>query len=187
MIVNFDELVAPIFLVKLELQDRHEEIVGADCFNVSFERALTSFLNDKFLLIPCVYISPEEQSSESMGFINSISYDKENIALVLDNKTCQLVWTAEQLGRLVNIEPTGSPHTKISNPYAIYDKPYKTKLYYDKGNGAEPFPNLGIYMYDGLRSDASEIEITDMYDQESKILSIPKVTGKIKIYHAMRS
>ena len=186
MIVNFDELVAPIFLVKRELQDRHEEIVGADCFNVSFERALTSFLNDKFLLIPCVYITPE-QSSESMGFINSISYDKENIALVLDNKTCQLVWTAEQLGRIVNIEYTGRDHTKISNPYAIYDKPYKTKLYYDKGNGAEPFPNLGIYMYDGLGSNASEIEITDMYDRESKILSIPKVTGRIKIYHAMQS
>ena len=68
-----------------------------------------------------------------------------------------------------------------------YDKPYKTKLYYDRGNGAEPFPNLGIYMYDGLGSKASEIKITDMYDQESKILSIPKVTGKIKIYHAMQS
>ena len=186
MIVNFDELVAPIFLVKLELQGRNEEIVGADCFNVSFERALTSFLNDKFLLIPCVYTSPE-QSSESMGFINSISYDKENIALVLDNKTCQLVWTAEQLGRIVDIEFTGRDHTKISNPYAIYDKPYKTKLYYDKGNGAEPFPNLGIYMYDGLGSNASEIEITDMYDRESKILSIPKVTEGIKIYHAMQS
>ena len=186
MIVNFDELVAPIFLVKQESLGRDEEIVSADCFNVSFERALTSFLNDKFLLISCVYINPE-QSSESMGFINSISYDKENIALVLDNKTCQFVWTAEQLGRAVNIEFTGRPHTKISNPYAIYDKPYKTKLYYDKGNGAEPFPNLGIYMYDGLGSNASEIEITDMYDQESKILSIPKVTGDIKIYHAEQS
>lgn len=187
MIVNFDELVAPIFLVKRELLDRNAEIVDADCFNVSFERALTSFLNDKFLLISCVYISPEEQSSESMGFINSIFYDKDNIALVLYNETCQFVWTAEQLGRTVNIEPTGLPHTKISNPYAIYDKPYKTKLYYDKGNGAEPFPNLGIYMYNGLGSNASEIEITDMYDQESKILSIPKVTGNIKIYHAMQS
>ena len=187
MIVNFDELVAPIFLVKLESQGRDEEIVGADCFNVSFERALTSFLNDKFLLIPCVYISPEEQRSESGGFINSISYDKENIALVLDNKTCQLVWTAEQLGRTVDIELTSPVYTKISNPYAIYDKPYKTKLYYDKGNGAEPFPNLGIYMYDGFGSNASEIEITDMYDRESKILSIPKVTGRIKIYHEMHS
>ena len=187
MIVNFDELVAPIFLVKIESMGRDEEIVGADCFNVSFERALTSFLNDKFLLISCVYNRPEEQSSESMGFINSISYDKENIALVLDYKTRQFVWTAEQLGRLVNIEPTGFPNTKISNPYAIYDKPYKTKLYYDKGNGAEPFPNLGIYMYDGLGSKASEIKITDMYDQESKILSIPKVTGDIKIYHAEQS
>ena len=186
MIVNFDELVAPIFLVKLELQGRNEEIVGADCFNVSFERALTSFLNDKFLLISCVSLDIE-QNSTLMNFINSISYDKENIALVLDNETCQFVWTAEQLGRLVNIEPTGRPHTKISNPYAIYDKPYKTKLYYDKGNGAEPFPNLHIYMYDGLGSNASEIEITDMYDQESKILSIPKVTGDIKIYHAMHS
>ena len=38
MIVNFDELVAPIFLVKLEIQGRNKEIVGADCFNVSFER-----------------------------------------------------------------------------------------------------------------------------------------------------
>lgn len=187
MVVNFDELVSPIFLVKQESVDRHEEIVGVDCFNVSFERALTSFLNDKFLLISCVYIIPEEQSSESMGFINSISYDKDNIALVLDNKTCQFVWTAEQLGRLVNIELTGHPNTKISNPYAIYDEPYKTKLYYDTGNGAEPFPNLGIYMSDGLGSNASEIEITDMYDQESKILSIPKVTGNIKIYHAMQS
>ena len=186
MIVNFDELVAPIFLVKLESVGRDEEIVDADCFNVSFERALTSFLNDKFLLISCVYITPE-QSSESMGFIDLISYDKDNIALVLDYKTCQFVWTAEQLGRTVDIEPTGRPHTKISNPYAIYDKPYKTKLYYDKGNGAEPFPNLHIYMHDGLGSNASEIEITDMYDQESKILSIPKVTGKIKIYHAMQS
>ena len=187
MVVNYDELVAPIFLVKRELQGRHEEIVGADCFNVSFERALTSFLNDKFLLISCVYISPREQSSESMGFINSIFYDKDNIALVLYNEACQFVWTAEQLGRTVNIELTGPAHTKISNPYAIYDKPYKTKLYYDKGNGAEPFPNLGIYMRDGLGSNASEIEITDMYDQESKILSIPKVTGKIKIYDAMPS
>ena len=186
MIVNFDELVAPIFLVKLESLGRDEEIVDADCFNVSFERALTSFLNDKFLLISCVYITPE-QSSESMGFINSISYDKENIALVLDNKTCQLVWTAEQLGRTVDIELTSPVYTKISNPYAIYDKPYKTKLYYDRGNGAEPFPNLGIYMYDGLGSKASEIKITDMYDQESKILSIPKVTGGIKIYHAEQS
>ena len=186
MIVNLDELVAPIFLVKLESLGRDEEIVDADCFNVSFERALTSFLNDKFLLISCVYITPE-QSSESMGFINSISYDKENIALVLDNETCQFVWTAEQLGRTVNIELTGRPHTKISNPYPIYDKLYRTKLYYDKGNGAEPFPNLHIYMYDGLGSNASEIEITDMYDQESKILSIPKVTGNIKIYHAMQS
>ena len=51
MIVNFDELVAPIFLVKRESLGRDEEIVDADCFNVSFERALTSFLNDKFLLI----------------------------------------------------------------------------------------------------------------------------------------
>ena len=187
MIVNFDELVAPIFLVKIELAGRDEEIVGADCFNVSFERALTSFLNDKFLLISCVYYINPEQSSKSMGFIDSISYDKENIALVLDNETCQFVWTAEQLGRTVNMEVTGRPHTKISNPYAIYDKPYKTKLYYDKGNGAEPFPNLHIYMYDGLGSKASEIEITDMYDQESKILSIPKVTGDIKIYHAMHS
>lgn len=186
MVVNFDELVAPIFLVKRELQDRHEEIVGADCFNVSFERALTSFLNDKFLLISCVYVNLE-QDSTLMNFINSISYDKDNIALVLYNESCQFIWTAEQLGRLVNIEPTGLPHTKISNPYAIYDKPYKTKLYYDKGNGAEPFPNLGIYMYDGLGSKASEIEITDMYDQESKILSIPKVTGDIKIYHEMHS
>lgn len=149
MIVNFDELVAPIFLVKRELQDRHEEIVGADCFNVSFERALTSFLNDKFLFILCVSLDIE-QNSRLMNFVNSISYDKENIALVLDNEACQFIWTAEQLGRLVNIELTGRPHTKISNPYAIYDKPYKTKLYYDKGNGAEPFPNLGIYMRDGL-------------------------------------
>ena len=186
MIVNFDELVAPIFLVKQELTGRDEEIVGADCFNVSFERALTSFLNDKFLLISCVNANLE-QNSTLMNFINSISYDKENIALVLDNKICQFIWTAEQLGRLVNIEPTGFPNTKISNPYAIYDKPYKTKLYYDRGNGTEPFPNLGIYMCDGLGSKASEIEITDMYDQESKILSIPKVTGKIKIYHAMQS
>ena len=143
-------------------------------------------MNDKFLLIPCVYVDLE-QNSTLMNFINSISYDKDNIALVLDHETCQFVWTAEQLGRLVNIEPTGRPHTKISNPYAIYDKPYKTKLYYDKGNGAEPFPNLHIYMHDGLGSNASEIEITDMYDQESKILSIPKVTGDIKIYHAMHS
>ena len=186
MIVNFDELVAPIFLVKRELQDRHEEIVGADCFNVSFERALTSFLNDKFLLIPCVYANLE-QDSTLMNFINSISYDKENIALVLDNERCQLVWTAEQLGRIVDIELTSPVYTKISNPYAIYDKPYKTKLYYDRGNGAEPFPNLGIYMYDGLGSNASEIKITDMYDRESKILSIPKVTGRIKIYHAEQS
>ena len=186
MVVNFDELVAPIFLVKRELAGRDEEIVGADCFNVSFERALTSFLNDKFLLISCVSLDIE-QNSTLMNFINSISYDKENIALVLDNETCQFVWTAEQLGRTVNIELTGRPHTKNSNPYPIYDKPYKTKLYYDKGNGAEPFPNLGIYMYDGLGSKASEIKITDMYDQESKILSIPKVTGDIKIYHAMHS
>lgn len=186
MIVNFDELVAPIFLVKRESLGRDEEIVDADCFNVSFERALTSFLNDKFLLISCVS-SDIEQNSTFMDFIYSISYDKENIALVLDNNTCQFVWTAEQLGRTVNIEFTDRPHTKISNPYAIYDKPYKTKLYYDKGNGAEPFPNLHIYMYDGLGSNASEIEITDMYDQESKILSIPKVTGKIKIYHQMHS
>ena len=42
-------------------------------------------------------------------------------------------------------------------------------------------------MYDGLGSKASEIKITDMYDQESKILSIPKVTGDIKIYHAEQS
>ena len=186
MIVNFDELVAPIFLVKRESLGRDEEIVDADCFNVSFERALTSFLNDKFLLISCVSLDIE-QNSTLMDFIDSISYDKENIALVLDYKICQFVWTAEQLGRTVNIEFTGRPHTKISNPYAIYDKPYKTKLYYDKGNGAEPFPNLHIYMYDGLGSKASEIEITDMYDQESKILSIPKVTGNIKIYHAMQS
>lgn len=183
MIVNFDELVAPIFLVKIESLGRDKEIVGADCFNVSFERALTSFLNDKFLLIPCVCANLE-QNSTLMNFINSISYDKDNIALVLNHQTCQFVWTAEQLGRTVNMEVTGRPHTKISNPYAIYDKPYKTKLYYDKGNGAEPFPNLGIYMYDGLGSKASFIEITDMYDQESKILSIPKVTGKIQIYHA---
>ena len=186
MIVNFDELVTPIFLVKQESVGRDEEIVDADCFNVSFERALTSFLNDKFLLILCVYVDLE-QNSTLMNFINSISYDKDNIALVLDHKTCQFVWTAEQLGRTVNIELTGRPHTKISNPYPIYDKPYRTKLYYDKGNGAEPFPNLHIYMYDGLGSNASEIEITDMYDQESKILSIPKVTGNIKIYHAMHS
>ena len=186
MVVNFDELVAPIFLVKRELAGRDEEIVGADCFNVSFERALTSFLNDKFLLISCVYANLE-QNSTLMDFINSISYDKENIALVLDNGICHFVWTAEQLGRTVNMEVTGRPHTKISNPYAIYDKPYKTKLYYDKGNGAEPFPNLGIYIYDGLGSNASFIEITDMYDQESKILSIPKVTGNIKIYHANKT
>ena len=186
MIVNFDELVAPIFLVKRESLGRDEEIVDADCFNVSFERALTSFLNDKFLLISCVSLDIE-QNSTLMNFINSISYDKENIALVLDNKTCQLVWTAEQLGRTVDIELTSPVYTKISNPYAIYDKPYKTKLYYDRGNGAEPFPNLGIYMYDGLGSKASEIKITDMYDQESKILSIPKVTGGIKIYHAEQS
>lgn len=75
MIVNFDELVAPIFLVKresVEVNDGFEEtlIVGADCFNVSFERALTSFLNDKFLFILCVSLDPE-QNSRLMNFINS--------------------------------------------------------------------------------------------------------------------
>ena len=75
------------------------------------------------------------------------------------------------------------------------DVVYDDSKYPDDDNGyliirnveRDPGSLLHIYMYDGLGSDASEIEITDMYDRESKILSIPKVTGDIKIYHAMHS
>ena len=187
MIVNFDELVSPIFLVKkesVEVSDGFEEvqIVGADCFNVSFDRALTSFLNDKFLFILNVSMGKGDRFTLT-GITDSISYDPENTALILDGEGSHLVWTAEQLGKpvIINVDARDD-YTKLSNIYAIYNKPFETKLFYDKGNGIEPFPNLEIYMYEGLGINATKIMINDMYNEELHILSIPKVTGNIFIY-----
>lgn len=139
-------------------------------------------MNDKFLLILNVYIRKGTKSILT-GITDSISYDPENTALILDGEGSHLVWTAEQLGKpvIINVDARDD-YTKLSNIYAIYNKPFETKLFYDKGNGIEPFPNLEIYMYEGLGINATKIMINDMYNEELHILSIPKVTGNIFIY-----
>lgn len=172
MIVNFDELVSPILISKTSKAVNSGQIAEVttkvECKNVTFETAKNAFDIQRCLAIVSVI---EESSKEiSVSYPSAtITYDATNnqFRITYDNIDC--IWREDAIGPRVIVTSDAT----LSNPYAIYNKPYHSSVV------GEPIST--VFMKSEL-AFGDDIDITEeAYDFFTNTINIDRVTGPITI------
>lgn len=181
MIVNFDELVSPILLVKEKTfstggSSAETVITSVTCKNVQYETAREAFINNRWLDFKFIDTGEGDNSISSGCRIidqreNRIFYDKNNDTLSFPRS---IIWNSRKLGRRVRIEHDERINLTDRNP--IYGENYITEIISDIN-----ISNIIVKMKNAPIESAEETQLEGVYNYDAHILNIPEVTGSISI------